>query len=142
MNKLQIKQVYIAGALTNPQNAAELKSVYEKIADTFQNHQIGSYVPHLFSDPIKHAEMTPQTVWQKDYQEIAKADLLFAYVGTPSLGVGGELEMARENQKPIILWCFKGEKISRLPRGNPAVVEIWEVKDALELIEKLNDYLV
>jgi 2'-5' RNA ligase len=51
--------VYVSGALTGVPNIEELKEFYEAIATLCQDMGIEAYVPHLNSDPHKHAGLSP-----------------------------------------------------------------------------------
>ena len=117
------KKIYISGALTIINSEKNLKKIYENLSDICQEHNYTTYVPHLGgTDPIKNPAVTPKEVWEKDHHEVVTSDAILAYSGMPSLGVGGELEIARVTNSKIILWSFTGEKVSRLPLGNPAVL--------------------
>lgn len=136
----KINKIYISGALTHADENKKL--VYEKISKICRTVCLNIYVPHLNgTDPIKHPAITPQEVWQKDHQEVASADLIIAYVGLPSLGVGAELEIARITNSDIILWWHKNEKVSRMALGNPAIIAQIEADDENDLYEKLNTVL-
>lgn len=138
MKIMKINKIYISGALTIIDEKKNLKSIYENIAKFCADYCDNIYVPHLGgTDPIKNPLVTPQEVWEKDHKEVSSSDLVIAYVGTPSLGVGAELEIARFTTSKIVLWYFKGEKVSRMALGNPAVVEKLEVEDEKELMNKL-----
>ena len=56
-----------------------------------------------------------------DRLQVEKSQIVLAYVGVPSLGVGQELEIAREKNIPIVLLMEKNAVISRMARGNPMV---------------------
>jgi 2'-deoxynucleoside 5'-phosphate N-hydrolase len=138
----KIGKIYVSGALTVMGKKKNLKNIYEKIAGICSTVCSNVYVPHLGgTDPIKNPQISPKSVWAKDYHEVESADLVVAYGGTPSLGVGAELEIARATGAKIILWWFKGEKVSRMARGNPAVSHQIEVKDEKELEKKLREIL-
>jgi len=133
-----IGKIYISGALTVQSGKNDLKQIYENIAQICSAFCSNIYVPHLGgTDPIKDPEVSPNTVWKKDHREVASSDLIIAYVGEASLGVGAELEIARMASSDIILWWFKGQKVSRMARGNPNVKCMIEAKDADDLIEQL-----
>ncbi|MFH1523224.1 MAG: XRE family transcriptional regulator [Patescibacteria group bacterium] len=138
--KAKINKIYIAGALTNVKE--EDKNLYEKLASFCKSLSSEIYVPHLWrTDPIKHPKVLPEDVWKINQGRIANSDLVIAYVGKPSLGVGAELELARINNVAIIIWWFKGEKVSRMALGNPAIIKQIQVKKINELFEKLKLYL-
>lgn len=136
----KINKIYISGALTHANE--NIKLVYEKISKICQLVCSNIYVPHINgTDPIQHPGVTPQEVWQKNHREVASADLIIAYVGLPSLGVGAELEIARITNSDIILWWYKDEKVSRMALGNPAAVEQIQADNENDLYKKLNSLL-
>ena len=102
---------------------------------------ISAYVPHKHTDPMEHPEHTPQDVYNRNHDIVANARMIIAYVGEPSIGVGGELEIAKNNDTEIIIHFFRNEKVSRMARGNPSVVtEItYETED--ECLEKIREFL-
>jgi hypothetical protein len=130
----KLKKIYIAGALTHAGN--KQKEIYGEIADLCREFCSDVYVPHLGgTDPVKNPEITAFDVWQKNFKIVSESDLVIAYAGEPSLGVGAELEIARNAGNKIILWWFKGEKVSRMARGNPAVIKMIEAENKENLFE-------
>ena len=79
---------YVSGALTGGDEIELLKHFYERIAETCKGVGIEAYVPHLVSDPIGNPNMTPDEVYDLDRRQVLASNLLVAYVGYPSLGVG------------------------------------------------------
>jgi hypothetical protein len=99
-------------------------------------------VPHLNStDPEKDPDEVPAVVWKTDHREVASSDVIIAYVGAPSLGTGAELEIARIAASDIIVWWYKGEKVSRMCLGNPNVKYQIEVEDNQDLENQLKQIL-
>ena len=136
----EINKIYISGGLTH--TAEKQRVIYEKIAEICKSVCADIYVPHLSgTDPIKHPDVKPYDVWVKDHREVATCDLVIAYVGLPSLGVGAELEIARITASDIIIWWFKNEKISRMAKGNPAVIKQIEAENENDLYDKLKKIL-
>jgi 2'-deoxynucleoside 5'-phosphate N-hydrolase len=133
-------KIYISGALTHA--GEKQRKIYEEIGKISEAFSLIVYIPHLKgTDPLKDAEKSPFEVWKKDHYEVASSDLIIAYVGEPSLGVGGELEIARVTHTEIILWWFKGQKVSRMARGNPyAKIQI-EARDEEDLFKKIKSAL-
>ena len=153
LKKIQDKRrknfrVYVSGALTglNSENSC-MKEFYERIAITVDKvcGTGAAYVPHMNTDPIKHPDVTPEEVYRLDKKKVCTSDLVIAYVGIPSLGVGAELEMANKKGIPILLLYEKGERVSRLPRGMESVKGICEYsteEEALQWVEqKLREIL-
>jgi hypothetical protein len=141
MNKF--KKIYIAGALTcvgDRQN--ELYAAYGKIEEIARQFAEDVFNPNRRGFcPSKDPGVTPRQVWEAEEKHVSESDLTIAYVGEPSLGTGGELEIARISGKKIILWWFKGEKVSRFSRGNPAVIEMIEAENKENLLFQLQTIL-
>lgn len=135
-------KVYISGALTSiPRDGEALKIFYERLGALCEALGYESYVPHLKADPIKFPGFTPSEVYEMDSAAVIAADLMIAYVGLPSLGVGQELEIAREHSIPIILLMEQGATVSRMARGNPLVIREIRFSSYEEVIDQLPDLL-
>lgn len=136
------KMVYISGALTGLSSTNScMKEFYERIAITVDKvcGTGAAYVPHMNTDPIKHPDVTPEEVYQLDRQKVYASNLVIAYMGEPSFGVGAELQMANEKGIPILLLYEKGKGVSRLPRGMESVKGICEYsteEEALQWVER------
>lgn len=138
----KVGKIYISGALTVVDEKKNLKNMYENIAKVCSNYCSNVYVPHLGgTDPTNDPDVDPKSVWRKDHREVASSDLIIAYVGSPSLGVGAELEIARITASDLIVWWLEGEKVSRMAKGNPAVSHLIEAKDKDDLLNKLKKIL-
>ncbi len=96
------RKAYISGALTGVGKPERLKGFYEEIGRVCEGAGITPYIPHQHTDPIANPDLSPGEVYERDRAEVRGSDLVIAYVGVPSLGVGTELEMAREAGVPII----------------------------------------
>lgn len=114
--------IYISGALTGIEKPVELKAFYESIGSLCENMGFQAYVPHLNTDPINNPDVTPHQVFETDKHLVSTSDLVIAYLGFPSFGVGMELAYAETNGIPIILLYEKGKSVSRFPRGIPTVI--------------------
>lgn len=141
------KTGYVCGPLTElpPEQREAIKIFYGQIADLCQ-HITGqrAFVPHEHYDPIKHASFTPQQVDAAERRQVCECtSCLIVVPVAASWGGGIEVEMAYRSQIPVLLLCerekLEQKKISRLLRGNPAVVaEISYVsrEKALDMLEK------
>jgi nucleoside 2-deoxyribosyltransferase len=133
-------RIYIAGALTH--TSEEQKQTYEEIAKACREFCDNVYIPHLGgTDPLRNPEVTAREVWERNHKIVSKSDLIIAYVGEPSLGVGAELEIARAAGKKLILWWRRNEKASRMARGNPAAIALIEGSTIEEISGKIRDIL-
>lgn len=131
------RQIYISGALTN----SSRKNFYESIGKTVERTGFIPYIPHLHTDPEKNPDATPKEVYEIDMMKVSQSEIIIAYVGYPSLGVGAELEHANAKGIPIILLWEKGERISRLVKGIPNVIKMMEYEREEEVLKILEDYL-
>jgi len=135
-----MSKIYIAGALTGVEESKKI--IYTRIGSVCEDSGFDPYVPHQWStDPTKNPEVPSEAVWSKNQNQITSSKLMIAYVGTPSLGVGAELEIARINNKKIILWWYRGEVVSRMALGNPGITEKIEAKNEIDLLKKINELL-
>jgi transcriptional regulator with XRE-family HTH domain len=111
-------RAYISGALTG--EADSVREMYERIAALLAEYGFVPYVPHLVTDPVKHARVTPEHVYRTDRTQVATADLVVAFLGRPSFGVGQELEIAADALVPILIVVREGQPVSRMALGGPA----------------------
>lgn len=131
-------KVYISEPLTG----CSERKVFNQIKKICESFGYSVFLPHLNTDPLIDPDNpSAEEVWKNDHNEVTSSDLLIAYVGKPSLGVGSELEMARQAGVKIILWWFEGEKVSRLVKGNPAVTHQIIAKECDDLLKKLEKFL-
>ncbi len=139
---MDMKKVYISGPLTGVKEIEKMKRLYEDVGKVASKYFDSVYIPHLGgTDPIKDPQVSAREVWKTDHREVASSDMLIAYVGMPSLGVGAELEIARITTSDIILFWFKGELVGRMTRGNPAVSSMIEAEDEKDLLVQLEKVL-
>ncbi len=64
-------------------------------------------------------DIPPEEVFERDIRLLNSSDALIADVTNPSLGVGYEICMAVEKKKPVMVFAWKGVKVSKLIEGNP-----------------------
>ena len=128
---------YISGPLTNVKNPDEIKNFYNNIGDICSKHGIRPYIPHQHSDPIDHPNITSDEVYALDYKHVSMSDLVIAYVGEPSHGVGQEVEIAREHGIPIVLIYENKKMVSKMILGNPCVkmeiVEFYKIRNSYKV---------
>lgn len=137
-----MKKIYISGALTNVSNSKELKKFYEEIGKTCEAYGFEAYVPHLKTDPILNADITPQEVFKVDKNQVINSDLLIAYIGEPSIGVGMEIAYAEEKGIPVILVYNDSKPVSRFPRGIPNKYGEIIFRQYEEAVSKIRNLLI
>ena len=108
---------YISGALLNAADLAESRARYERFAEACRSGGWDAYVPHQHADPERDAHLSNIDVARRDLDAVAAADVLIAYVGEPSLGVGAEVAIALAANKPVLLLAEEGRKVSRFLLG-------------------------
>ncbi len=135
-------KIYISGALTDVDNPTASKALYEKIGWLCEETGLQAYVPHLHTDPVNNPDISPREVFDKDKYQISISDLVIAYLGSLSFGVGMELAYAETNKIPIILLYETGKRISRFPRGIPTVIAEIQFHDYEDALNQLKNILV
>lgn len=137
-----MNKVYVSGALTNVPNPGELKDFYADIGKLCNDLGFETYVPHTNgTDPVEFPDVLPKCVFQIDYQHVSTSNLIIAYVGIPSLGVGIELGWSQTLGIPTILLLEEGKKISRLPLGLETIIEIIEFQNFSDALVKIKAHL-
>ena len=125
--------VYISGALTAVADGARSHVFYELLAEIVSARGLRPYLPHRTTDPVSAPDLDPATVYEIDRARVARSELLIAYAGTPSFGVGIEVEIAREHGIPVILVAERDRTVSRILLGSPAVVDVVRFTDLAAL---------
>ncbi len=137
-------KVYVSGPLTRLADA-KIKTLYEQIGELAQTMGMSAHVPHLHTDPKANADVTPEQVYAFDSGHVKDSDIVVAYVGETSLGVGMELQMALQNHALVVLISEKDKPVSRLVLGSPAVIEhvqFTDHKDALTQLRGVFEKLI
>jgi 2'-deoxynucleoside 5'-phosphate N-hydrolase len=138
---------YVSGALSDlPEEVRErYLAFYVAIGELLASCGLEPYVPHLHTDPVKHKDVTPGQVDDIDRTAVTMSVIVVAVLDYPSLGVGGEVEMAYHANKPVVALCQKdrleSRRISRLTRGNPAVAEEIVYRDHMDALAQLGKYI-
>jgi tRNA A-37 threonylcarbamoyl transferase component Bud32 len=111
---------YVATALTglDPDARDAVAFAANLIAEVGKHFQIYIYQPRRFTDPLMHADVTPEAVYLQDRKRVLAADVLFVLLNEPSFGVGQEIEIAASIAKPVVLLSRLGTKVSRMVRGS------------------------
>jgi hypothetical protein len=134
-----LKQAYISAPLTGVEDLNSQKYFYEEIGHIVKRAGYLPYVPHQHTDPVQHAHTTAAEVYALDRDTIVKSALILAYVGTPSIGVGQEVEIAHQNGIPVMLLFEESRPVSRMVRGNPSVIFEIVAPTRERLLQRLAD---
>jgi len=113
--------IYFAGAIRGGREDAEL---YAHLISYLK--KFGTVLTeHVGDDGLLQEEkfLSEQEIFQRDMQWLKAADLVFAEVSTPSLGVGYEIGLAQTLGKEIFCLYRPAEnrRLSAMIAGNPAL---------------------
>ena len=136
-------KIFFAGPLTNLPDPEKTKLFYTNLGALARKYSHEPFWAFLAgTDPIKNPEVTPAEVYKRDTEQLTKSDLMIAYVGEASTGTGDEIEYANARNIPVIIMYEKGNKMSRMILGNPAVKKsiVFETED--QALKELEAYFV
>ena len=108
---------YISGALLNARDLTASRALYERFAAACEAAGVAAYVPHQHADPVRDAHLSNTDVAGRDLEQVKAADVLVAYVGEPSLGVGAEVAIALAAGKRVLLLAEHDRRVSRFLLG-------------------------
>ncbi|HVR88872.1 MAG TPA: hypothetical protein VHG53_04925 [Candidatus Limnocylindria bacterium] len=130
---------YISGALTAVGDGGRMRVFYELLAEIASDCGLDPYLPHQATDPVANPDLDPRSVYEIDRGHVSRSALVIAYAGSPSFGVGIEVEMAREQGIPVILVAERDQVVSRILLGSPAVVDVVRFTDLAALRRSLGE---
>lgn len=125
--------VYVSGALSAAADLDAARRLYERIADTCVTAGMQAFLPHLSNDPEHHPEVDADEVFRRDLKALSAADLVVAYLGIASTGVGAELAIAADLGIPILAIYSNGDRVSRFVLG------LLRAHNAQELLVEIDD---
>jgi 2'-deoxynucleoside 5'-phosphate N-hydrolase len=109
--------IYFSCSITGGRND---QAAYQAIVVALesQGHQVPT--AHLSRTDVMAAEavISADEVFQRDVNWVKECDALIAEVSTPSHGVGYEIALAVQYQKPVLCCYQKGKKVSKMILGN------------------------
>lgn len=115
-------RIFFAGPLTDLKNPDKTKAFYIKLAEVAKTNGFDFFWAFQNgTDPNVERIISAKEVYTRDSKELLKSDLMVAYIGEPSLGVGVEVEIAHTHNIPVYVLYEKGRWTSRMLRGCPAV---------------------
>lgn len=142
---METKTAYICGPLTElPLDIQPLvKALYSALGDLCQQ-LLGTraFVPHEHCDPIVHASLEPPEVDAIERPQVCeRTSVLIVVAIDPSWGGGIEVEMANRSGVPALLLIPAGKRVSRLLRGNPAIVRTAEFSNYADALVQLKSMI-
>jgi 2'-deoxynucleoside 5'-phosphate N-hydrolase len=109
--------VYISGALMGASDLPRVRELYEEFATVCEREGCTAYLPHRNTDPETTAFLSTDSVAEQDIAKLSKADVILAYLGEPSLGVGAEIAIAVQQGKHILALYESSKNVSRFVQG-------------------------
>ncbi len=134
-------RIFFAGPLNDLKNPEITKSFYRRLAEVARANGFEYFWAFLHgTDPVLNPNIPPREVYGRDIRHLSQSDVVVAYVGEPSTGTGIEIEYANAHNIPVYILYEKGNQISRMLRGCPAVkkeIVFTSEKDALTQFDTL-----
>lgn len=134
-----IKTAYLSGALT--ESGPEERALYETLQKATAEVGVELYCPHQHTDPLQGTTHTSKEIYELDKTRVTESEVVVAYIGFPSLGVGMEIEMASALGKPVVLLTENGKRVPRIVGGAPSVVYTVEFENPEDAARKLQQVL-
>ncbi len=138
-----VSSIYLAGAYTHNTDIEGEISFHERLRKVANEFDIDSCLPYVDNPENKKPweERDRSLIYSWTKEQVIKADVLVAEVSQPSLGCGGELVMAAEANKLIVILSKKGLRISNFCIGNPAIVYHIEYEDEEDACKQFRNVL-
>jgi len=111
---------YISEPLTGRQDIEAIKAYCYKMAGVCQVTGLYPYLPFEHSDPVKHANVSAQEIFEADKAMTQGAAAVIFYLpGDPagSFGVGGEMVIAAAANRPIAMMIRQKTTLSPFELG-------------------------
>src|SRR5687768_15625168 len=108
---------YISGALNGVPDLPRARDWYEWLGAVCRDAGFQPYVPHTRTDPEFTPHLDDREVYARDREAHTAAAVIVADIGTPSLGVGGEIASACLSGQPVIALHRVDQRPSRYTRG-------------------------
>ncbi len=139
-------RIFFAGPLTDLRNPTKTKLFYKNLAAVADRNKVSYFWAFLNgTDPIANPDVPAAHVYEVDKMQLEKSDVMVAYVGEPSTGTGIEIEIAKNRGIPVYIVYEKGQRVSRMLRGCPAVkgeIVFKTENDALAQFDRLLKTLI
>lgn len=130
--------VFISGALSSVSGLVRLEVFYDMIAEICESRGFCAFLPYRDANPGKIEGFTNDRLYLSNMDHIKnRTDLIIAYAGLPSAGVGMEVQAAYDYGVDVIMLSEKNITISKPLLGCPAVVEHIRFAGFDEAVEKL-----
>ena len=108
---------YISGALHGSASLDDARYLYETTAKLVEKKGASYFLPHKQTDPVRAAHVSSDDVFARDLQAIKTCSAVIAFLNEASHGVGAEVAMCLEWQKPILPLLEESRSCSRFLEG-------------------------
>lgn len=128
--------IYFAGAI---RGGREKVYDYQKMVKRFEKNNCNVLTKHV-ADPnlLQNGEkLTPREIYNRDCAWLKEADIVFADITIPSLGVGYEIAEAEKDGKKVYAIYEYDKNVSGFLRGDP-YIEIIAYKNIDEVLKKID----
>ena len=128
--------IYFAGAI---RGGREKVYDYQKMVKRFEKNNCNVLTKHV-ADPnlLQNGEkLTPREIYNRDCAWLKEADIVFADITIPSLGVGYEIAEAEKYDKKVYAIYEYDKNVSGFLRGDP-YIEIIAYKNIDEVLKKID----
>ena len=130
-------KIYFAGAIRGGREKVE---DYVKIVSELEKY--GEILTKHVADPnlsAKGENITLEEIYVRDIKWLNEADIVFAEITTPSLGVGYEIAYAENLGKKVVCMYEKDKNVSGFIRGNNNLIQIpyTNIEELIAKIEKI-----
>jgi hypothetical protein len=134
-----MKSVYVFGPIyISGDDYLPIYKRINKLCENYFDSVIGTY-PDFWN-----TNETPQQFWNRTYEVITKCDLFIAECSAPSHGVGMELQMAQQQNIPVISLVrddVENFEKSLMVLGLPNLRSVVRYHDVDDLVVKLKNEL-
>lgn len=135
-------RIFFGGPLTDLTDKEKTKAFYRQLAVVARDNGFDSYWAFLNgTDPELNPDVSPPEVFAKDLEELAKSDLMVAYLGEPSTGTGQEIEFARTKNIPVYLLYERTVRMTRMVLGSPNVKGSIVFSDEADALRQFQQFL-
>ena len=129
-------KVYFAGAI---RGGREKVYDYQKMVKKFEENNCNVLTKHVADPNLSQSgeKITPREIYERDCIWLKEADIVFADITIPSLGVGYEIAKAEKYDKKIYAIYEADKNVSGFLRGDPHI-EIIPYNNIDEILEKID----
>lgn len=134
-------KIYFSGSISG---GREHEAIYQHLVARLQaqgHHVLSAHV----ADPLAleaEKNLPAREIFERDTHWVKACAALIAEVSTPSLGVGYEVALAVQLNKPVLCVYRSGVRLSKMISGNPAPnLTVAAYSSAAELDEQVAAFL-